>query len=114
RDDVVAFPQSRVLYETDALPCDLDGDGRISEHCVVAGACTGVERLNPEWLFRTPGRIEGPVRTIGGGVVTSFALTNVGDAYGLGLPLLKDSDRDGFPDVIDPAPRVVGYRDGTR
>ena len=32
------------------------------------------------------------------------ALTNVADAYGLTLPYLRDTDRDGFPDVIDPAP----------
>ena len=34
------------------------------------------------------------------------------EAYGLDLPYLKDTDRDGFPDVIDPAPRKPGYRDG--
>lgn len=44
----------------------------------------------------------------------SFALTNVRDAYGLDLQYLKDSDNDGFPDVIDPAPHQTGYHDGVR
>lgn len=114
REDVVAFLQSLVLYQTDRLPCDVDGDGQVGEHFVVAGVCTGPERFNPEWLFRTPGRIEGRVRAVGGDAITSHALTNVAAAYGLELHLLKDSDRDGFPDVIDPAPRVAGYRDGAR
>jgi hypothetical protein len=114
RRQVVAFLQSLVLYQTDQLPCDLDGDGVIAEHYYVQGMDTGVERFNPEWLFRVPGRIEGPVKNIRGETITSYALTNVRQAYGLDLEYLKDSDGDGFPDVIDPAPYKRGYRDGER
>jgi hypothetical protein len=32
----------------------------------------------------------------------------------LDLEYLKDSDGDGFPDVIDPAPLVAGYHDGVK
>jgi hypothetical protein len=46
--------------------------------------------------------------------VVSFALTNVREAYGLGLPLLKDSDGDGFPDKMDAAPDEAGFRDGVK
>jgi hypothetical protein len=113
RRQVVAFLESLVLYQTDRLPCDLDGDGRISEHFTVAGRDTGYERFNPEWLFRIPGRVEGPVE-VRGERVLSHALTNVREAYGLGLEYLRDSDADGFPDVIDPAPFWRGYRDGKR
>jgi hypothetical protein len=113
RRAVVAFLESLVLYQTDRLPCDLDGDGKISEHFVVAGQDTGYERFNPEWLFRVPGRIEGPVR-VGGERLTSYALTNVREAYGLDLKYLRDSDGDGFPDVIDPAPFWRGYKDGQK
>jgi Di-haem oxidoreductase, putative peroxidase len=112
RRQVICFLENLVLYQTDRLPCDLDGDGVISDHFVVAGMDTGLERFNPEWLFRVPGRIEGPVRNVHGQPITSYALTNIRAAYGLDLPYLKDSDGDGFPDVIDPAPFRRGYRDG--
>ena len=75
---------------------------------------TGPERFNPEWLFRVPGKIEGPVKNVRGEPITSFALTNLRQAYGLDLKSLKDSDGDGIPDVIDPAPQQRGYRDGAK
>jgi hypothetical protein len=114
RRQVVCFLQHLVLYQTDQLPCDIDGDGKISEHFLVQGMDTGLERFNPEWLFRVPGKIEGPIKNIRGEDILSFALTNVRQAYGLDLEYLKDSDGDGFPDIIDPAPFKKGYKDGER
>jgi hypothetical protein len=112
RRAVLDFLESLVLYQTERIPCDIDGDGKISEHFIVAGMDTGLERFNPEWLFRVPGRIEGPIENVRGEKIVSFALTNVREAYGLELEYLKDSDNDGFPDVIDPAPFKKGYKDG--
>ena len=66
RQQVIAFMNSLILYQTDQLPCDLDGDGKIAERFIVQKMDTGIERFNPEWLFRVPGKIEGPVRTRGG------------------------------------------------
>jgi hypothetical protein len=109
---VLDFLESLVLYQTERIPCDINGDGKISEHFIVAGMDTGLERFNPEWLFKVPGKIEGPTENVLGGRITSYALTNVRQAYGLDLEYLKDSDGDGFPDVIDPAPHRTGYRDG--
>ncbi len=111
---VVCFLQSLVLYQTDQLACDMNGDGIISDHFIVQKMDTGLERFNPEWLFRVPGKIEGPIRNIRGEPIVSRALVNVRQAYGLDLPYLRDSDGDGFPDVIDPAPYKTGYRDGVR
>ncbi|HYT94030.1 MAG TPA: di-heme oxidoredictase family protein [Gemmataceae bacterium] len=114
RRQVIAFLESMVLYQTDQLPCDLDGDGKIAENFIVQKMNTGIERFNPEWLFRVPGKIEGPVRNVRGERIISHALTNVRQAYGLDLHYLRDSDGDGFPDVIDPAPFKPGFRDGVR
>lgn len=112
RRQVLAFLQNLVLYQTDQLPCDLNGDGRIDEHYIVQGMDTGRETFNPEWLFRIPGKIEGPITNVRGENIISFALTNIPQSYGLDLECLKDSDGDGFPDCIDPAPHKRGYKDG--
>jgi hypothetical protein len=114
RREVIEFLRSLVLYQTDQLPCDLSNKGAIAEHYLVQGMDTGRERFNPEWLFRVPGKIEGPVKNLFGETIHSQALTNVRQAYGLDLPYLKDSDGDGFPDVIDPAPFKKGFRDGEK
>lgn len=112
RRNLLDFLESLVLYQTERIPCDIDGDGHIREHFVVAGRDTGTERLNPEWLFRVPGKIEGPVENVRGEKIVSHALVNVREAYGLDLEYLRDSDGDGFPDAIDPAPYKTGYKDG--
>src|SRR5260370_4604827 len=104
--------QCLVLYQTDQLPCDMDGDGKISEHFMVQGMDTGVERFNPEWLFRVPGKIEGPIKNLRGEPIVSQALTNVRQAYGLDLDDLRDSHGDAFAHIIDPAPFNKRFRDG--
>ncbi len=96
---MLEYLRGLVLYSVDDLQCDVNGDGKISDHFIVAGEDTGVERLNPEWLFRVPGRIEGDVTNPQGITVRSFALTNVADAYGAHLKYLEDTHHSGFPDA---------------
>src|SRR5262245_9775400 len=91
RKQVVCFLQQLVLYQTDQLPCDMNGDGKIDEHFRVQGMDTGLERFNPEWLFKVPAKIEGPIRNIQGHRIVSFALTNLRQAYGLDLEYLRDT-----------------------
>ncbi len=114
RNQVLSFLNSLVLYQTDQLPCDINGDGKIEDNFKVQGVNTGVERFNVEWLFRAPVKIEGPIRNIRGERIVSFAGVNIRQAYGLNLEFLRDTDGDGFPDVIDPEPLIRGYRDGVR
>ena len=96
---LLEFLRGLVLYSVDDLPCDINGDGTIAAHFIVAGQDTGGERLNPEWLFRVPGRIEGDVTNPQGITVRSFALTNAPDAYGVHLKYLEDTAHQGFPDA---------------
>lgn len=103
REDLLAFLGGLVLYSTETLPTDVDGDGVVSDHFVVAGVDTGRETFNPEWLFRIPGQIEGWV-DIKGEPVLSKALVNVNDAYGVNLTGLRDLDRNGFPDWLERRP----------
>jgi hypothetical protein len=112
RESLIAYLASSLLYPTDQVPTDVDGDGAISEHFMVAGEDTGVERFNPEWLFKTPGEIEGLVTNPQGLLVRSDGLVNVREAYGLDLPYLLDSDLDGFADLQDECPLTTGYKDG--
>lgn len=111
---VQCFLNSLVLYQTEHLPCDINGDGKIDLNYKVQGVNTGIERFNPEWLFKVPAKIEGWVRNVKGERVFSQALVNLRQAYGLDLPYLRDTDGDGFPDVIDPEPLKQGFRDGVR
>ena len=100
RDDLLHFLGGLVLYSTETLGCDIDGDGKVSEHHIVAGQDTGREVFNPEWLFRHPGKIEGPIEAPDGGTIISRALVNLEEAYGLRLPGLRDQDHNGFPDIL--------------
>ncbi|MCP5067892.1 MAG: hypothetical protein GY946_15130 [bacterium] len=105
---VLEFLRGLVLYATDTLPCDVNGDGTVATSFEVAGIDTGPERFNPEWLFRVPARVEGWVVNPRGERIFSHAVTNLREAYGLDLPYLKDRNRNGWPDVLDE--RAKGLR----
>jgi hypothetical protein len=112
RTQLLEFLQKLVLYDIESLPTDMNNDGRIESNFQVAGQDTGIERFNPEWLFRVPLRIQGLTTNTDGVIVRSFAGTNVGVAYGMNLPLRIDSDFDGWADAWDHAPGVPGFKDG--
>jgi hypothetical protein len=100
QDALQAFLRSLVLYQTDQLPCDIDGDGQISDLFEVAGRTVGCETLRPEWLLTHPCQIEGPIENILGQPIVSMAITNLCEAYGLDLPYLVDANHDGWPDLV--------------
>ena len=93
-----AFLKSLVLYQPDALPTDLDGDGRVADAFRVRGFEVGPERFRPELLFRTPPRYRGWVEDAEGKYF-SYELLNLDDLYGRTLEALLDKDGDGIPDV---------------
>ena len=76
QQSVVAFLHSLVLYQTDQLACDINGDDTIANSFVVAGKEVGLETLRPEWLLRIPCCIEGELENGLGGKVTSMAIAN--------------------------------------
>lgn len=98
-EQVLTFLRGLVLRPTNRT-IDINGDGKVSEHFVVAGMDTGRERFNPEWLFQHPGKVEGLQVGPDGDTLLSLALTNLREAYDLNLPGLCDLDRDGFPDIL--------------
>jgi len=112
RRDVLFMLERLQLYDAETMLTDLDGDGALSDGFVVAGVDTGLERFNPEWLFKTPVRIQGLVRGPSGGELRSFAAQNLVAAYGMDLAFRRDRDADGWPDAWDHAPLRTGYRDG--
>jgi len=112
RAAVLTLLNDLVLYDIESTPCDLDGNGTISNHFVVAGMDTGLERFNAEWLLKIPLQIQGPVVNADGVSVTSYSGMNIDQAYGRLLPLRIDSDGDSWPDVWDHAPGSPGFKDG--
>ncbi|MCB9899054.1 MAG: hypothetical protein H6825_13695 [Planctomycetes bacterium] len=112
QDALFDFLEKLVVYDIEQLPTDVNGDGIIESHFVVAGVDTGTERFNAEWLFKTPLQIQGQVVNAEGQTITSFAGVNIPDAYGELLPYRKDTDSDGWPDVWDVSPTLPGFKDG--
>lgn len=105
RRAVVEFLQSLILYQPDALPTDIDGDGVIAGSFRVSGREVGPERFWPELLFHVPPLYRGWTNAGGGDPFFSLELLNVHEAYGRGLDALRDADGDGVPDTLGRKPR---------
>jgi hypothetical protein len=108
-----AFLRSLVLYQPDALPTDLDGDGLIAPAFRAGGLEVGPELFRPELLFRTPPRYRGRVADAGG-TYFSYELLNLEDLYGRTLEALLDKDGDGIPDVAGGTERANSRPSHTR
>jgi hypothetical protein len=114
QDVLLDFLSKLVLYDPAAIDCDIDGDSTVSSGFMVAGQNTGSERFNPEWLFKVPLQIQGPVTNSKGITITSFAGVNIDNAYAQNLTNRKDNDNDGWPNVWDAAPFFPGFMDGVQ
>jgi hypothetical protein len=103
REVLLAYLRSLVLYVTDEIPADVDGDGERAETFEVAGREVGPERFDARWLFREPPRLERlwETRSPAGRPRVLAVLEDPRRAYRLDLPLRRDSDGDGLPDALE-------------
>jgi hypothetical protein len=110
RELLLDYLESLVLYSTDEIPSDVDGDGVAAESFQVAGVEMGYERFDARFLFlRSPRyRAVGAMVDPQGRRKVLYLIDNVAEAYSLDLAWRRDSDGDGFPDLLDPAPRAAG------
>jgi hypothetical protein len=105
RQQLLAWLASLVLYPTDLVPADLDGDGSIDSAYRVGGADVGYERFDARFLFETAPRFARLTTVISpeGKPWPLLTLLDAEDAFGLNLAFRADRDGDGFPDR--PVPR---------
>lgn len=107
---LLLYLKSLVLYSTDGIEADIDGDGVISQHYMVRNQPVGYERFDARFLFRTLplyNVFREVMDPLGRSVPLAF-ITNIRAAYGLDLPWRRDSDGDSYPDIIDPEPNHTG------
>lgn len=109
---LIAYLESLVLYHTDEIPADIDGDGAAAPDLTLGGERVGYERFDARFLFavRPRYRILHEVANPEGRRFALSLIDNVPEAYGLNLPYRRDADADGFPDVIDPLPQSRGVK----
>jgi hypothetical protein len=104
RELLVDYLRSLVLYSTDEIPTDVNGDDFIAVPFEVAGQDVGYERFDARFLFANPPRFEVLARIIRyNGLPAPLArIVNVAETYALGLAYRADSDGDGFADLVRP------------
>ncbi len=110
RHRLLAYLESLVLYSTDEIPADVDGDGRLAERFLVAGQDVGYERFDARFLVSHPPRYKHLKEAMDSAGVSRplMLIENVEEVFGLGLAQRRDTDRDGFPDIVDPLPQQSG------
>jgi hypothetical protein len=102
RESLLSYLKSLVLFQTDVIPADIDGDDKIAEDFTVLGQAVGYERFDARFLFVHPPRY----RKVGQYVrydrrhMPLLLIDNVAEAYGLDLPARSSKGGDGFSDVV--------------
>jgi hypothetical protein len=111
---LLEYLDSLVLYSTDEIRSDVDGDGAVAEPFQVAGVDVGYERFDARFLFAHPPhyrRLDEIVDAYGRRRPL-LLIENIPEAFSLKLLDRRDEDRDGLPDVLDPAPQRTGIDRG--
>lgn len=116
RRRLLGYLKTLVLYPTDEIPVDLDGDGRRSTGFRVGSREVGYERFDARFLFDPQVRYRpvGEIVDPDGRTVPLLVIINTERAFGSYLELRLDTDQDGFPDRLDPHPFHPGLiREGS-
>lgn len=102
RELLLRYLDSLVLYATDEIRADIDGDGVASADFRVAGQIVGHERFDPRFLFAVPPRWNFlyDTRDPNGRLARLGFITNIREAYRFDLPYRVDADGDHFPDLL--------------
>lgn len=113
RQLLIEYLKSLVLYPTDEIPADIDGDGVTADEFTVATQPVGYERFDARFLFMHPPHYQpvGNVMRYHGRTVPAALIENIPEAYRLDLPFRTDKDGNGFPDAVDAAPNGKGVSD---
>jgi len=102
RQLLIEYLESLVLYPTDEIAADIDGDGKISRDFAVASQQVGYERFDARFLFNHPPQYHRFfwAQNPEGREVPVAVIENPAEAFGLDLPYRHDSRGDGFPDFL--------------
>jgi len=106
REQVLKYLSGLVLFQTEEIAADIDGDGRIVDHYKVGGIDVGYERFNASFLFKAPPRfsIVGGLVHPDGRDLPAMTISNILETFGLKLTYRTDANGDGFPDVLGTIP----------
>ncbi len=99
REALIAYLRTLVLYQTDLLPTDIDGDSQIAPDFQIGGRSLGPERFFPELLFRVNPVYRGWTQGPDGDRYFSYEMLNQAEVYGRELEALTDRNRNGTPDL---------------
>jgi hypothetical protein len=102
RRQLLDFLASLVLYSTDVIRADINGDGKLDDRFQVAGVDVGYERFDARFLFAQLPKFRSLAQVVDptGHRKTLMRIDNLAAAYGLDLPYRRDSRETGFPDVL--------------
>jgi hypothetical protein len=111
RLQVISYLESLVLYPTDGIPADIDGDGQVSDDFEIYGVSVGFERFDPRFLFAVPPRFHRLWWSSDpeGRRFPLMLLENIADTYRLNLLCRRDANGNGVPDVLE-SPAVAALK----
>ncbi|HEX3682092.1 MAG TPA: di-heme oxidoredictase family protein [Bryobacteraceae bacterium] len=111
RLQLISYLESLVLYPTDGIPADIDGDGQIADNFEIDGVNVGFERFDPRFLFAVTPRFHRLWWSSDpeGRRFPLMLLENVADTYRLNLLCRRDANGNGIPDVLE-SPAVAALK----